>query len=264
MHFEKQGSGPPVVLVHGLGAYSFSWRDMIASLKKNYTTYALDLLGFGQSPARQDFPDTMVAQADAVCDFMRMQNLANPILIGHSMGGGVSLRVAEKAGQNGQPSLKMLILIAPVAYPPHQSAPGSNPENLSTLLSLPDFELSQVSRRLVEQILERAYAKPSRITTQQIDGYAKGLSSRSQLQAFLEHSSNLSEVAVPAARLSGISVETLIIWGKQDPFLPLSDGKKLKDALANASLAEIDDCGHIPQEEQPDETSRLVMAFLSV
>jgi pimeloyl-ACP methyl ester carboxylesterase len=127
MHFEKQGSGPPVVLVHGLGAYSFSWRDMIASLKENYTTYALDLLGFGQSPAPQDFPDTMVAQADAVCDFMRMQNLDNPILIGHSMGGGVSLRVAEKAGQNGQPSLKKLILIAPVAYPPSPASSREQP-----------------------------------------------------------------------------------------------------------------------------------------
>jgi pimeloyl-ACP methyl ester carboxylesterase len=47
MFSEKRGSGPPVVLVHGLGAYSFSWRYMVAALSEHYTTYAVDLLGFG-------------------------------------------------------------------------------------------------------------------------------------------------------------------------------------------------------------------------
>ena len=262
MYFEKQGAGLPVVLVHGLGAYSFSWRDMVAALKESHTTYAVDLLGFGQSPAPQGFPSTMAAQADAVSAFIKAQSLVNPILIGHSMGGGVSLRVAEQAGKNGQPSLRKLVLIAPVAYPLQRSAPGSNLENLSTLLNLPDPELSQVSRRLVKRILDEAYANELRVTPQQIDGYAKGLSSRDQLRAFLEHSSKLSEVAVPAARLPGITIETLIVWGGQDDFLPPSDGEKLKNALSKAPLEKIDDCGHIPHEEQPAKTNAFVKSFL--
>jgi pimeloyl-ACP methyl ester carboxylesterase len=260
MHFEKQGSGPPVVLIHGLGAYSFSWRDIAAALARNFTTYAVDLLGFGQSPAPQHY--TMAAQADAVSAFIKAQNLANPIVIGHSMGGGIALRVAEQAGQNGQPSLGKLILIAPVAYPPNQALPGGSLEELSRLLNLPEPELAFASRQLADQVLKRAYAKPARVTPQQVDGYAKGLASRGQLRAFLEHSSKLSEVAVPAARLPGITVETLIIWGKEDSFLPLGNGKTLESALGHAKLAEIDDCGHIPQEERPAETGRLVTAFL--
>src|SRR3712207_4455805 len=108
MYFEKQGSGPPVVLVHGLGAYSFSWRNTVAALKADYTTYAVDLLGFGQSPS-PGFPSTMAAQADAVSTFIKAQGLVNPILIGHSMGGGISLRVAEQAGKGGQPTIRKMV-----------------------------------------------------------------------------------------------------------------------------------------------------------
>src|SRR3954470_7639326 len=142
MFFEKQGSGPPVVLVHGLGAYSFSWRDTVAALKGSYTTYAVDLLGFGQSPAPPGFPNTMAAQADAVSAFIKAQSLVDPILIGHSMGGGISLRIAEQAGKSGQPNLKKMVLAAPVAYSPPKLALGPDLGNLSKLLALPDFDPS--------------------------------------------------------------------------------------------------------------------------
>ena len=210
MYFEKQGSGPPVVLVHGLGAYSFSWRDTVAALKGSHTTYAVDLLGFGESAAPPGFPNTMVAQADAVSALIKAQGLVDPILIGHSMGGGVSLRVAEQAGSSGQPTLKKLVLLAPVAYSPSRPALGLDLGKLSKLLDSPDFDPSQFSRQLVRQILDQAYANPSRITPPQIDGYAKGLSSRDHFRAFVEHSSKLGEIAVPATKLAGITVEALI------------------------------------------------------
>lgn len=55
MYFQKQGSGPPVVLVHGLGAYSFSWRDTVKALEDSYTTYAVDLWDLGRPLPLQVF-----------------------------------------------------------------------------------------------------------------------------------------------------------------------------------------------------------------
>ncbi|MBM6583142.1 alpha/beta fold hydrolase [Microvirga sp. BT689] len=262
MHFEKQGSGPPVVLIHGIGAYSFSWREMTTALREDHTLYALDLLGFGQSPAPPNFPYTMAAQAEAVSAFIKAQSLINPVLIGHSMGGGVALRIAEQAERKGQPKLERLVLIAPVAYPPPKASLGPDLNSLMGFLGSPDLDLSMISVQLVTQILDEAYADSSLISAKQVDGYAKGLSSRAQLKAFLEHSRRLSEIAVSATDLGNITIPTLVIWGEQDSFLPPSDGRRLKDALGNASLEMIDNCGHIPHEERPAETRALLKNFL--
>jgi pimeloyl-ACP methyl ester carboxylesterase len=266
MYFKKLGSGPPVVLIHGLGAYSFSWEGTAEALKGSHTTYAVDLIGSGQSPAPAGFPSTMAAQADAVSKLIRDEKLSNPVVIGHSMGGGVALRVAEQAGKGGQPNLRKLVLVAPVAYPPSKSPEGA--QKLGMLLKSSKFDPSIVSGPLVAEILRSAYHKPERITPQQIAGYAKGLSSRAQMQAFVEHSASLGEF-VPEDRLKTIDVETLIIWGEDDTFLDPSHGVALEKAInsgktsGNASLETIPDCGHIPQEEKPAETNKLITDFLA-
>ena len=64
-------------------------------------------------------------------------------------------------------------------------------------------------------------------------------------------------------RIPEIQVDTLIIWGRDDAWIPLEDGFKFKEALPNATLEVIPFCGHIPQEEKPEETARLILEFLS-
>jgi pimeloyl-ACP methyl ester carboxylesterase len=263
MHFEKKGSGPAVVLVHGLGASSFSWRDTVAALSKHHTTYAVDLLGFGQSAAPSSFAYTAQAQADAVAAFITAQGLSKPAIIGHSMGGGVCLYLADKAAQGSMPSLGKMVLVAAVAskVPPSM---GGAIKTLSGLVEGPEAAASApvLGRILAEKILQAAYASPSAVTKAQIDGYAKGLSSPGQLRAFTGHAKTLSQVSFPQATLAGIKTETLVIWGKQDRFLPFDLGEKLAKSLGKASLAPIDNCGHIPQEERAKDTNKLIENFL--
>jgi pimeloyl-ACP methyl ester carboxylesterase len=248
MYVDKKGSGPAVILVHGLGAYSFSWRDTVAALSKHYTTYAVDLPGFGLSPAPSDY--TVEAQAVAVADFIKAAGLSNPIIIGHSMGGAVCLYLAT---QVGAPSLKKMILIAPVTSPPKPSPGGDN------VGASPGMDLSSF---LVTRVLNKAYAKPERITTPQVDGYAKGLSSASQQEAFSIYTSKLSKISFSASELGRIKVKTLIIWGEDDKILCIKRGEDLERALPDAKLERIKSCGHIPHEEQPKETNDLIESFL--
>jgi pimeloyl-ACP methyl ester carboxylesterase len=249
MHFDKQGSGPAVVLIHGLGAYSFSWRDTVAALSGHFTTYAVDLLGFGGS-ATPPKSYTAEAQADAVRDFIKAQGLSNPVIIGHSMGGAVCLYLATQAGA---PSLKKMVLLAPVTSPPKPSAGGTSTAP-SAGMDLPTA--------LVTHALEEAYAVRTRITASQIAGYAKGLSSSSQQEAFFMHTSKLGEVSFSASKLAGIKIKTLIIWGEDDKVLCIKRGKELERALPDAKLEQIKSCGHIPHEEQPKETNDLIANFL--
>jgi pimeloyl-ACP methyl ester carboxylesterase len=255
MFFEKKGSGPSVVLIHGLGANLFSWRETVAALSGRFTTYAVDLLGFGNSAAPAGFAYTAKAQAEAVAAFMKAEGLSHPNIIGHSMGGGVCLYLADEA-VHGRLSLGQMVLVAPVTSPPTSTA--GDTAGLLGGAAVPGF-----GRVLAERVLKRAYANPSRITPAQIDGYAKGLSSPDQIHAFVEHSRNLIQISFSVSLLlAKIKFKTLIIWGKNDKFLEPARGDKLKGDLPNASLQSIDDCGHIPQEEQPAETNDAIGNFL--
>lgn len=257
MHAVVQGTGAPVILVHGLGAHSFSWRDTVATIGSGYRTYALDLEGFGKSPDPSG-AFTMSSQVDAITRFMEDENIVNPVLIGHSMGGGICLGLAAQASI--APS--KLILLAPVAYPPTGSGLAQNPFVQTWSLIGSHFLPQLQARFLVRYILEAAYADPSRITQQQISGYVEGLNSHAELAAFAQYAQRLDQITVPEAALSGIGVKTLVIWGNDDTFLPIGNGTRLVAQLPRAQLERISSCGHIPHEEHPLAVNRLIEQFL--
>jgi len=236
---------------------------MVPELSKRYTTYAVDLIGFGQSPTVNGFGYTMAAQGEAVMDFIKGEGLSNAILIGHSMGGGVCLHLAKQATRDGAPGFKKMVLIAPVAYPPK-----STPElfAVATLCLLDTFLKVDPPRHVVEtlvrKILVRTYNDDSRITSKQIEGYIDGLSKASQLKAFIRHIETIGQVAVPASEISTIKIDTSIIWGQKDNLVSDMDMNKLRISLANSTLKNIPNCGHIPHEELPEETNKLVMDSL--
>jgi pimeloyl-ACP methyl ester carboxylesterase len=257
MHFEKNGSGPPVVLIHGLGAYSFSWRATVAALSGSFTTYAVDLLGFGKSPAPAAY--TAEAQAEAVAAFIKAQGLSNPSIVGHSMGGSVCLYLAAQPAKAGALSIGKMVLIDAVA-PELPAAMRTILAKVSAVPALPDLSPSALAKIKAKTILESAQIAP--VTQEQIDGYAMGLSTPGQARALKEHAQTLSAVSFSKPALGAIKTKTRVIWGKDDPWLPLTQGNTLKAWLGNADLKEIANCGHIPHEEKPAETNKHIADFL--
>ncbi|HEX8662467.1 MAG TPA: alpha/beta hydrolase [Beijerinckiaceae bacterium] len=269
MYAREWGStGEPVILIHGLGAFSKPWKPLAEALAaKGRKVYAVDLLGFGESPAPPGFANTMAAQADAVRDFMALKGLAKADIVGHSMGGGIALRLAEQAGKSGWPGIGKLVLLAPVAFP------TTLPLDLGAVeqaINAPGFNSAVYGPALVEIILAAGFAdkKPGAVKPGQIIAYAEGLSTKEQIKALIAHAKTLTQVAVKEDDLKGIDARTLIVWGKNDTFVGPSDGEKLKNAInngkavGNASLEWIENCGHFPQDEQFDKTEALVTNFL--
>ena len=262
MNFEKTGSGDPVILVHGLGASLFSWRSTVEILSKRFTTYAVDLIGFGKSAAPAGFTYTAEAQASAVAEFIKKEGLVKPIVIGHSMGGAVCLYLATQAGKNGFPALGKMVLIAPVESPPTGSMVPPKVAAILMTAHVPGFNAAKNSTDLAAGLLEAAYAPGSTVSKEQIDGYAAGLAKTSQVQAIGKHALNMMQISFSKAGLQQISNKTMIIWGDADPVLNKQRGSKLAENIPGAELFLVQQCGHIPQEEQPAKTNAAIDKFL--
>ena len=119
-------------------------------------------------------------------------------------------------------------------------------------------------RLAARQVLRLAYYDPSRITKEQLDAYTEPLSMPGARHALLQTASQLvpSGAGELIKKYKDIQLPTLIIWGRQDQIIPVKVGELLAYDLPKSSLKIIEQCGHAPQEEKPEETIRLVMDFL--
>ncbi len=260
MYVDRQGAGPPVILVHGLGASGFSFRQVAAELAKRFTTYTVDLLGFGQSAAPLDFPFTMAAQAQAVTAFLSGEAISDPILIGHSMGGGVCLHLADMMSRSTPSWSGKMVLLAPVAYPPVGSFPP--PAALQLPLGSAIDPAQSPAAVLARFFLTRAYAPGNQPTSEQVEGYAAGLSTAGQLRAFAAHGLTLGTLETRLPSFAVITRETLVVSGDQETILPPGDAAQLASELPNATLQVIARSGHIPHEEQPSTTIDVISRYL--
>ncbi len=168
MRYLRAGSGPALLLVHGLLGYSFSWRFCIPALAQHATVYAIDLLGTGFSdrPARLDC--SFKASAERLLQFMDKTDLASCDLLGTSHGGAVSMMAAALAPER----MKRLILVDPVNP---WSAHGKRlTAFLSSLVIAPLFvNLTPHVRSLHEYYHRRMFGDLRRIPPDSLEGYRK-------------------------------------------------------------------------------------------
>ena len=102
INYYEAGQGPPVILLHGFGACAYSWRFLGPALAADHRVFTLDLKGYGLSDKPEDGKYAVSDQADLVAEFIRTRDLHDLVVIGHSMGGGVTLMTYFKV-RGGQP-----------------------------------------------------------------------------------------------------------------------------------------------------------------
>ena len=120
MRYLRAGSGPPLILLHGLMGYSFSWRFNIPALAKDFTVFALDLLGTGFSDRPAQLDCRLCSVAERVLQFVDAAGISSFDLLGTSHGGAVAIMVAASCSERSAPHLRKLVLVAPVnPWSPH-------------------------------------------------------------------------------------------------------------------------------------------------
>jgi pimeloyl-ACP methyl ester carboxylesterase len=261
LHVTIRGDGPPVLLIHGFGASSFTWSKIVSSLASHYTTIALDLKGFGKSRKPRDGHYTLRDQAAAVRKVIDTLGLTGLTVIGHSMGGGVALLVTIDLEKETPGRLRRLVLIDSQALP--QRLPL-----FLRVLRVP--VLGPVIVRIVpptwavRYILSVVYFDPDKIEQSFVEEYAAPLRHSDGRAALIA----AARAIIPpdadqlVAQYQTIQTPVLLLWGRQDRIVPFDLAAQLKSRIPTASLRDIDQCGHAPQEEWPDLTLAALGEFL--
>lgn len=260
LYREVYGSGDPILCLHGMGGSTFSWRHLIAPFSRNNKLILVDFKGCGKSPKPRDTHYSIHEHADSIYQIIREENLTNLTLVGNSLGGAVALILAIRLGEEEPGRLAKLILIDSGGdkrfLPIHVKL-------LRSFLGTP-IMYSSPSTLAAKIILRYCYYDKRKTTREQVAAYAQPLAAAGGRHALLQTAkqcipANADEIA---AGLKKITVPTLILWGRNDKVMPLEVGELLRQAIPNSTLEIIEQCGHIPQEEKPDETIALISKFL--
>lgn len=264
MRYLRAGSGPPVILLHGLLGYSFSWRFTIPALAPYATVYALDMMGAGFSDRPRGIDHSMRGAAQRVLQFVERRGISLFDLVGTSHGGAVAMMVAAECGRatNG-PRLRRLVLVAPVnPYSVHgqRLAPAVGSPFGSAIFRA----LIGHMRALYPYWHARMYGERGRIPGDAFEGYLAPLAKPNLFEHALGIVStwtkdlHMLESILPELG----NVPTLLLWGSKDPAVYASSAVRLQKHFANSRLIVFSDIGHLPYEECPEEFNRAVVEFL--
>ena len=249
---------PPVlVLMHGFGASTFSWRNVGESLSVFGDVIAYDRPGFGftDRPLTWGKVNPYSFQGNFELLEVLLDNFANGrqvVLVGHSAGGQLA---AEFARLNPK-KVSSLVLVDPSIL-----TTGGGPDGFEWFFQLP--QMQKLGPLLVSSIatsgddlLRKSHFDETKITKDVYDGYHQPLKIRGWERAFWNFASAPRKNDL-ASNLSSITMPTLLISGVADTVVPTADTRKLEGLMPNAKIEIIQASGHLPQEEQPE-------AFLAV
>ena len=261
LYKEVYGAGDPILCLHGLGANIYSWRHFIIPFSKNNKLILVDLKGCGKSPKPRDAHYSIEEKADEVYNLILEENLTNLTLVGNSLGGAVALLVAIRLGKQNPNRLSKLVLIDSAGAKKH--LPG-HLKLVRSVLGAPIIYLTP-TKLAAKMTLRMCYYDRKKATGEHVKAYAAPIASPGGRHALLQ----TARQCIPPnadkliAELSTITVPTFILWGREDKVIPLRVGELLHQLIPKSTLEVIEECGHIPQEEKPDETIARISRFLA-
>ncbi len=254
IRFDRIGSGPPVVVVHGTPWSSFNLRHLIQDLSADHCVHFFDLVGYGQS-SMEEGDVSLGIQNQLLAHLLDLWEVSAPVVIGHDFGGATALRTHIV----GQREFSKLVLIDPVAV-----APWGSPffrhvqQHQAALAGLPGYIHEAVVRAYVQSA---AHAELDDWIWQAIVSPWTGESGQAAFyRQIAQAEQRYTDEIHP--RYADIDMPVLILWGRHDRWIPLQRGEQLHAMIPGSRLGIIEDAGHLVIEEQPDALIREIRTFI--
>ena len=253
LHHIRRGDGAPLVLVHGLGGSLRSWDLVVDGLAAHREVVALDLPGFGESPA---LPETTVdTLADAVAMFLSAQGWQRADLVGTSLGGRLVLEMVRRGlGRH-------VVALDPGGYwnaPERAFVNGSLRASIAAVRRLrpvlPLLTGNPVTRTaLLSQFSVRPWAVPGEVVLRELRGLADAPAVDPALMSLM------AEEPQQGAAAGTSNGRVVVGWGRWDRLTLPSQARRALAAFPGARLHRFAHSGHFPMFDSPDETVRVVL-----
>lgn len=226
---KRSGSGTPVALLHGLSASSRWWSRNIEALSARHTVAAVDLVGFGRNVRFSGLPVLLPAFPEVAALVARwLETFNEPVhLVGHSMGGQIAIRLAAE-----RPDLVRSLMLV--------SAPGMplrfDPRPHVRAVEKPPYGGAGIARVLVPDFLRAGPASVAVASARVMRGDMRAL-------------------------MHSLRVPTLLVWGENDPLVPLVYGQAMQQEIAGARLEVIPGAAHVPMWDAPAVFNEIALSF---
>ena len=248
IHYVEAGSGPNVILLHGLGGSTQAWQFNIGPLAEKFHVYVPDQIGFGKS----DKPLVMYrirTYVDFLDQFCKQLKIERATLVGNSMGGWIAAAFTAAFPDR----VDKLVLVDAAGYAP------PNELDMRTL-----FALNPTTREGMKVLTAKVFYNKAFQTDAVIDmaiaarlAAGDGFTIKSITESIIRGEDFLDDTVKTIKR------PTLIVWGREDGLVPLAEGERFHKDIAGSKLVVFDHCGHVPNFEKPGEFNAAVIKFLT-
>ncbi|MFC1851407.1 alpha/beta fold hydrolase [candidate division CSSED10-310 bacterium] len=257
-YIEYPAEGPDVLLLHGFGSSSYCWDKVAPQLHRHgFHIWMLDMKGFGWSDKPKKTAYDPMTLMEEVNQWMDLMNLKDVVFVGNSLGGAIAgllefehperigrVVLIDAAGYNFKKPMVIKLARFPLATP------------IAKLF---------FGRWIIKRMLGQVFYNDDLITAEHIEAYYDRLRTQNAMyaQVNLARSLNFNDFEHYFSRIKELETETLIIWGRDDQWIPLEIAYNFRKDLTNSRLVVIPECGHVPQKEKPERVVQLLLDFLN-
>ena len=249
----RAGSGPPVLLVHGIPTSSLLWRDVQPTLAAEADVLAVDLLGYGKSGKPMEPPPSLPVQAALLVQLLEEEDLHDVLVVGHDIGGGIAQLMAVERPER----LAGLVLVNTIAYDSWPEPGVARLKDPAWDERLPTIDLAAGLQRS----LQKGLVRQERATRELAVAYAEPFEEVEGRRAYLRAARALqtADLLSRSEEVEAIDLPVHIVWGTQDPFQPVEYGRRLADRLSRSRLTTWDDASHFVPEDVPERLAELLL-----
>lgn len=250
IHYDKQGSGSPLILLHGLGNNSQSFRDQIAQLKKSFTVIAWDAPGYGKSSDMPKLFKNFTEFSDVLKQFITKLNYDSVHLLGHSMGAAIAVDFAHR-----YPNMVKKLILSNATRGAASCTDEINKQNLKNrIASIDELTGHELAEQRVPNLLSPNVSKEISDNAKRIMAQVRPKGYKSVAYSLY----NLNQMKI----YPQIELETLLICGELDKVTPVSESKIINNLLPSSFLRTIPDAGHLCYQEKPSLFNQYIIEFL--